>query len=216
MGNEGSVSRHIQHLKKGSPDAERAVFERYFAKLTNIALARMKGMVDTRRGALDPEMAAQSALLSVLERIKTDREKRLQDRSDLQALLLCKLENKIKDQWRREHAEKRGLGAVKYAADVLIPAESESESDAFSKIARDEPTPEDVLGLKQLFVRAMDVLPDDVCRHIAILDLDGYTDVEISRLTDRSLRAVQLKLRLIRAYWQEELDCNAFKPDFQP
>jgi DNA-directed RNA polymerase specialized sigma24 family protein len=205
MGDEGSVSRHIQDLKEGSSDAERAIFERYLTKLTNTALARMKGMVDTRPGALDPEMAAQSALLSVLERIRAHREERLLDRNDLLALLLSKLENKIKDQWRREHAEKRGLGMVKYAADVLTPAEAEAESDAFSKIARRDPTPEDVLGLQELFVRAMDVLPDNLCRHIAQLELDGYTDVEISRLTLRSLRAVQLKLRLIRAHWQEEL-----------
>ena len=91
---------------------------------------------------------------------------------------------------------------VKYAADVLTPAEAEAESDAFSKIARRDPTPEDVLGLQELFVRAMDVLPDNLCRHIAQLELDGYTDVEISRLTLRSLRAVQLKLRLIRAHWR--------------
>lgn len=205
MGDEGSVSRHIQDLKEGSSDAERAIFERYLTRLTNTALARMKGMVDTRPGALDPEMAAQSALLSVLERIRAHREERLLDRNDLLALLLSKLENKIKDQWRREHAEKRGLGMVKYAADVLTPAEAEAESDAFSKIARRDPTPEDVLGLQELFVRAMDVLPDNLCRHIAQLELDGYTDVEISRLTLRSLRAVQLKLRLIRAHWQEEL-----------
>lgn len=205
MGDEGSVSRHIQDLRKGSPDAERAIFERYLTKLTNTALARMKGMVDTRPGALDPEMAAQSALLSVLERIRAHREERLLDRNDLLALLLSKLENKIKDQWRREHAEKRGLGTVKYAADVLTPAETDAESDAFSKIARRDPTPEDVLGLQELFVRAMGVLPDDLCRHIAQLELDGYTDVEISRMTLRSLRAVQLKLRLIRAHWQEEL-----------
>ena len=43
-------------------------------------------MVDTRPGALDPEMAAQSALLSVLERIKAHREERLLDRNDLPRL----------------------------------------------------------------------------------------------------------------------------------
>jgi DNA-directed RNA polymerase specialized sigma24 family protein len=56
----------------------------------------------------------------------------------------------------------------------------------------------------------MSALPNDDIRRIALLELEGYTDMEIGGIIGRSLRAVQLKLKLIRAIWQERLDRDAY------
>lgn len=70
MAHDGSVSRYIKELKEGSAQAEDALFGQYLTELTNLAIANMKHLFGERSAALDPEIAAQSALRSMLQRIK--------------------------------------------------------------------------------------------------------------------------------------------------
>jgi DNA-directed RNA polymerase specialized sigma24 family protein len=198
MAPEGSVSRHIRELKGGSAEAEERLFRRYVSEMTHLALANMKHMLGERAAALDPEIAAESALRSILDRIKTGKEERLFDHNQLFAFLVARLRNKIVDQWRTETAKKRGEG-------III-----ADSDVFAAAKSLKPTPEEVLGFQELLVHAMSALPNDDIRLIALLELEGYTDMEIGGIVGRSLRAVQLKLKLIRAIWQERLDRDAY------
>jgi DNA-directed RNA polymerase specialized sigma24 family protein len=200
MSQEGSVSRHIRELKEGSAQAEERLFQQYISELTQLAMANMRRMLGERAVALDPEIAAESALRSILQRIKAGKEERLFDHNQLLGFLVARLRNKIVDQWRTETAKKRGEGLVT------------ADSDVFSAAKSLKPTPEDVLRLQELFVHAMSALPNDDIRRIALLELEGYTDMEIGGIIGRSLRAVQLKLKLIRAIWQEQLDRDAYSP----
>ena len=191
MAHDGSVSRYIKELKEGSAQAEDALFGQYLTELTNLAIANMKHLFGERSAALDPEIAAQSALRSMLQRIKGGKEEQLSDRNQLLGFLVSKLRHKIIDQWRTESAKKRSEGLVKADSEVIAQARSP------------RPSPEDAVRLQELLIHAMSILPNDDVRHIAILELEGYTDTEIGTLTGRSIRGVQLKLRLIRAIWQE-------------
>ena len=98
--------------------------------------------------ALDPEIAAESAIRSILDRIKAGKEERLFDRNQLLGFLVARLRNKIVDQWRTETAKKRGEGLVT------------ADSDVFSAAKSLKPTPEDVLRFQELFVHAMSALPN--------------------------------------------------------
>lgn len=198
MAHDGSVSRYIKELKEGSAQAEDALFGQYLTELTNLAIANMKHLFGERSAALDPEIAAQSALRSMLQRIKGGKEEQLSDRNQLLGFLVSKLRHKIIDQWRTESAKKRSEGLVKADSEVIAQARSP------------RPSPEDAVRLQELLIHAMSILPNDDVRHIAILELEGYTDTEIGTLTGRSIRGVQLKLRLIRAIWQEELNRDAY------
>jgi DNA-directed RNA polymerase specialized sigma24 family protein len=198
MSQEGSVSRHIRDLKGGSAEAEERLFRQYVSEMTHLAVANMKYMLGERAAALDPEIAAESALRSILDRIKTGKEERLFDRNQLFAFLVARLRNKIVDQWRTETAKKRGEGMITADSDVFAAAKSL------------KPTPEEVLRFQELLVHALAALPNDDIRRIALLELEGYTDMEIGGIIGRSLRAVQLKLKLIRAIWQERLDRDAY------
>lgn len=198
MPREGSVSRHIRELKEGSDQAEERLFQQYVSELTHLAVANMRRMLGERAVALDPEIAAESALRSILQRIKAGKEEHLFDRNQLLGFLVARLRNKIVDQWRTETAKKRGEGLVT------------ADSDVFSAAKSLKPTPEAALRLQELFVQAMSALPNDDIRRIALLELEGYTDMEIGGIIGRSLRAVQLKLKLIRAIWQEQLDRDAY------
>lgn len=122
----------------------------------------------------------------------------MSDRNQLLGFLVSKLRHKIIDQWRTESAKKRSEGLVKADSEVIAQARSP------------RPSPEDAVRLQELLIHAMSILPNDDVRHIAILELEGYTDTEIGTLTGRSIRGVQLKLRLIRAIWQEELNRDAY------
>ena len=55
---EGSVTRWIGHLKQGSDDAARRLWERYFGQLVRLAHARLR---DRPRAAADEEDVALSA-----------------------------------------------------------------------------------------------------------------------------------------------------------
>lgn len=148
MAPEGSVSRHIRELKGGSAEAEERLFRQYVSEVTHLAVANMRHMLGERAVALDPEIAAESAIRSILDRIKAGKEERLFDRNQLLGFLVARLRNKIVDQWRTETAKKRGEGLVT------------ADSDVFSAAKSLKPTPEDVLRFQELFVHAMSALPN--------------------------------------------------------
>lgn len=201
MPREGSVSRHIRELKEGSAHAEERLFQQYISELTHLAVANMRRMLGEKAVALDPEIAAESALRSLLQRIKEGKEERLFDRNQLLGFLVARMKEKLIDQRRTDMAKKRGEGLVTAA-----------DSEVLSAAKSLKPTPEDALRFQELFIHAMSALPNDDIRRIALLELEGYTDMEIGGIIGRSLRAVQLKLKLIRAIWQEQLDRDAYSP----
>ncbi|SPE34487.1 putative DNA-directed RNA polymerase specialized sigma subunit, sigma24 [Acidobacteriia bacterium SbA2] len=206
MTRKSPISRNTRKPEVGSADFEKAFFDQHIVKLVRLAAARMQKLRGVRPAALDPEIAAQSALRTVLRRINDGSIRTGQSVSGLWGLLCYKLNEKIIDQLRVAVAKKRGGGKVIDATARpgrdSIDDEKDVALDVFEVIENDEPTPEEAVIVSDLFTRAMAILPGDDYREIALLRLSGCSDTEIAEKTKRSLRGVQRNLEAIHRRWR--------------
>ena len=109
----GSITRLIDPLRAGDPDAQRRLVERFFAELRGqIERARA-----STRGIADAEDATSEALCSFLLRIRGGQFPELRDRDQLRALLWTIASRKLDRYARDEHAMKRGGGQVVHLGD---------------------------------------------------------------------------------------------------
>src|SRR5215510_15571495 len=110
MPDQPSVSHWIQQLKGGNEAAVQRLWERYFARLVELARQRLRG---APRRAADEEDVALSAFDSFCRRAEQGRFPRLGDREDLWRLLVLIAERKAIKLREHEQAAKRGGGRVR-------------------------------------------------------------------------------------------------------
>jgi DNA-directed RNA polymerase specialized sigma24 family protein len=179
---DGSVSDWLERLKAGDHDAARRLWDRYFARLEDLARQRLKGMA---RGEADEEDLALSAFASFCRAAAGGRFPELADGNHLWALLVGITRRKACDYWRRVA---RGASPSQELGDVL---------------AR-EPTPELAATMADECQRLLRSLGEASLRRVALLKLEGYTDQEIAEQLDCGLRTVERKLQRIRRIWEKE------------
>lgn len=200
MASEGSVTRWIGQIKAGDEQAARQLWERYFAQL--VRLCRKRLATHPRRVA-DEEDAALSAFASFCEGAAQGRFPQLQDRDNLWKLLVVIAARKAVDQVQRQRRQKRGGGQV--LGELGGDADSGSAGQRLlEQVIGDEPTPEFAALVAEQYQALLDRLPDQVCRDIAQLKLEGYTDDEIGQRLDCSRSTIQRRLRMVRRIWSEE------------
>lgn len=200
--NQGSVTLWLGALKAGDLAAAQPLWERYFAQLVRLARARLRA--STRAGAdADEEDAALSAFDSFCDGAAHGRFSRLADRDELWRLLVILTARKVGDQARRQRRQKRGGGRVLREAD-LLRADPDDGDLGLEQVVGPEPTPEFAAMIAEECRRLLDGLGDEDLRRIAVWKMEGYTNEEIRRRLGCSLRAVTLKLALIRALWDPE------------
>lgn len=201
---EGSVTQWIADLQVGptnqTDEAERELWERYFRRL--VALARMK-LGDAPRGAEDEEDVAVSALRSFYSGVAGGRFPKLEDRSNLWALLAKITACKAINQRNRQLAKKRGGGRVLSETQLAQP--SSMNERQLAEFVEDGLTPDFVAAVNEQCQELMDRLPDDKLRLVAHRKLEGYTNEEIAKELGVVLRTVERKLNLIRSTWTPEL-----------
>lgn len=193
---ETSVTAWIQDLKQGDQDAARLVWERYFPRLLNVASRRMGRAA---RRVADEEDVAVSVFDSLCAGAAAGRFDKLGDRDDLWKLLVAITGMKAVDQIRRQTSKKRGGEGVR--GQSLF----EGDEGGAMPFADSAPTPEFLLLMDERQNDLFALLRDDVQRRIAADRLEGYSNEEIAKRQDISLRSVERKLKLIRETWETEL-----------
>lgn len=206
----GSVTDWITHLKAGDEKAAQKLWERYYARLVRLADNCLR---ELPRRAADEEDVAQVAFAAFFRAIEECRYPQLRCREDLWSLLVEITENKATDLWRRERAEKRGGGKVR-GDSAFNNGDSNAEANGLEQLANDDPTPEFAAMLVEQFgdrIGALTPYDDDqrTLRTVALLKLEGYSNVELVEHFQRSnrrvsLRSVERKLKLIRDIWSHE------------
>jgi DNA-directed RNA polymerase specialized sigma24 family protein len=188
----GSISFCLAMLKKGDRAAAQRLWAAYFHRLVSLARSRLRAVP---RGAGDEEDVALSAFKSLLIRAEQGRFPQLEDRDDLWQLLYVLTVRKAVDLSKREHAKRRGGGAVCYLSD-LDGAELEGAVGA-------EPTPELASRLAEECRRLLDALGDATLAGIAVWKMEGYTNKEVADKLGVVEQTVERKLRRIRDIWTE-------------
>jgi DNA-directed RNA polymerase specialized sigma24 family protein len=193
---EGSITGWIAGLKSGDLAAAQPLWERYFARMVDLARARLRGSGRTGRDAAsDEEDAALSAFDSLCAGLARGQFPQLADRDDLWRLLVVITTRKVSAQARRQLRQKRGGGQVQPVSDL---AAHDSDDDILARAVGSEPTPEFAAMVAEEFRNLLDRLADDVLRKVAILRMEGVTTDAIAEQLGCARRTVARQLALIR------------------
>lgn len=183
----GSVTYLFALARSGDAAAFSPLWEHFFPRLVGLARKRLAGRPVV---VGDAEDAAQAALISFWQQLRTGEFLEDLRRDSLWNLLAKFTVRKVGKQVRHEAAGKRGGGRVHGVSD-------------------DQPLEElvGVLPTQELDLQAaelMEGLPADL-QELAMLRLMGHSTQEIARQLDCTQRKVQRKLELIRLRWERTL-----------
>ncbi len=192
---EGSITGWYNALQGGNRAAAQQLWERFAQRLIALARLRLRPAV---RQAADEEDAVLSAFDSFCRAAEQGRFPNLQDRDGLWQLLVAITLRKVSDQIVHEQRQKRGSGAVLRQTDLL------GEGSSMDEILSREPTPEMAAEMTEQCQRLLNLLDDDELRAIALLKLEGFTDVEAAERLGCARSTIQRRLKLIRGLWESE------------
>jgi DNA-directed RNA polymerase specialized sigma24 family protein len=192
----GSVTRWVGAVQGGDPDAVRALWERYFAQLVNLARRRLAA--GRHAGAVeDEEDAALSAFESFRVGAARGKFPRLGGRDDLWRLLVVITSRKVGAQLDRRRAFKRGGHMSKRE-----PADDAAWDNELAFAISRDPSPEFAAEMAEETRRLLDLLGGDPLRSIALWRMEGYTAQEIATRLGCTRRTVVRKLEMIRDAWR--------------
>ncbi len=203
-GDEGSVTHWLADLKAGDPNAASPLWDRYFARL--VQLARRKLIAARRQGAdADEEDAAVSAFESFCEGAAAGKFPLLADRDDLWKLLVVITARKAAGQADRRRALKRGGDrvAIEFADPDGPDAFQPGRAMTIDQVVGHEPTPEFAAMVAEEYRLLLDRLGDDTLRSVALWRMEGYNNDEIAEQLGCARRTVARRLDLIRRIWDD-------------
>jgi DNA-directed RNA polymerase specialized sigma24 family protein len=191
---DGSVTRWVDQLRAGDPDAAGRLWDAYFRRMVEVAA---RGLGAAPRLAADEEDVALSAFKSFCLGAQEGRFPQISDRENLWPLLVALTRNKCVDLVRHETRKKRGggAGASRAAAD-------------FEQVIGREPTPEFVAQLSDLLAHLLarlDGSGDPTLRSVAVWKLEGESTEAIAGRLGTVRRTVERKIALIARIWE---DCD--------
>jgi DNA-directed RNA polymerase specialized sigma24 family protein len=203
---QGSITGWIASIRAGDLAAAQPLWENYFARMVDLARARLRAA--GRRGrdaASDEEDAALSAFDSLCAGLVRGQFPKLADRDDLWRLLVVITTRKVRAQARRRLRQKRGGGQVQLASEVGDP---DSDDDLLARAVGSEPTPEFAVTVAEEYRRLLDRLGDDVLRKVTVLRMEGYTTDAIAEQLGCARRTVARQLALIRRILAADTEPN--------
>jgi DNA-directed RNA polymerase specialized sigma24 family protein len=191
---QGSITRWIAALKAGETAAVQPLWERYFARVVELARLRLRSSHRKDAGS-DEEDAALSAFDSVCAGVARGRFPQLSDRDDLWRLLVVITTRKVNAQVRRNLRQKRGSGHVRPVSE--LPG-CGSDDDLLAQAVGTEPTPEFAAMVAEEYRRLLERLDDHTLRQVAVLRMEGHTTDEVALQLGCARRTVARQLALIR------------------
>jgi len=195
-----SVTHWIEDLKNGNDDAAHAIWDRYFEKL--VAQAKLR-LGNASRRIADEEDVAASVFQNLCAGVAAGRFQRLSNRDDLWSLLVAMTRMKAVDQIRRQTAKRRGGEDLR--GESVLANMGDTSAAGFDQFLGDDPDPEFLATMEEQFEILMNALPDESQKRVAKLRMDGYSNDEIAKSLDISVRSVERKLNVIRKTWSGAL-----------
>jgi RNA polymerase sigma factor (sigma-70 family) len=183
-----SVTHWILQLATNDESAaQEQLWNRYFTRLAALARARLTG---ARRRVADEEDVVLSAFDSFFRAAKAGRFPELHDRNGLWPLLVKITARKAINQVQRQQAKKRTSSAEEAVPDI-------------TQLVGAEPTPQFAAEVAEQVDHLLGRL-DDGLREVALLKLEGFTNMEIADRLGVVERSIERKLARIRAEWDAE------------
>jgi DNA-directed RNA polymerase specialized sigma24 family protein len=196
----GSITRWIEGVRDGDPEAVQAIWERYFEKLVRFARKKLQGFP---RSVEDEEDLALKAFASFCDASRRGRFPYVRDRNDLWRILLRLTARKAVDLIRYQ---RRGKAKVLGESGLSALGAAREDGPGLGEVIDDEPTPEFAAMVAEETRHLLERLGDPSLQALAVAKMEGYRDEEIARQLDCSVRTVQRRLLLIRRKWSRELE----------
>jgi DNA-directed RNA polymerase specialized sigma24 family protein len=197
MSPDQDITHWIGQLKQGDEQAAERVWGLYFEKLVRLAARRLRGLSKRDR---DEEDVALSAFHSFYQRASDGQFSRLENRDDLWRLLVTITARKSSSLIKHQMAAKRGGGKTR--GESVFRGVDGPHPMGIEQIAADEPSAEFADGVFNTCSELLTGL-DDSLRKIALLKIEGYTNVEIAKELGIATRSITRKITLIRQKWEE-------------
>ena len=190
----GSVTTWLNQLKAGDDEAAQQLWQRYFARLVDLASRHLARHV--RRGA-DGEDVAAEAFASFCKGAADGRFPKLANRHDLWRLLLTitlrQARRLAKHETRARRDSRRAVGAT----DLFDLPDADLD-----RLASPDPGPALAAEVADQLRHLLAILPSDKLREVARDLLAGYTAVEMAKRVGRSLRTIERRWQDIRDCWE--------------
>jgi DNA-directed RNA polymerase specialized sigma24 family protein len=188
-----SVTTWLGLLRAGNADAAEALWQRYFARLVELARQHLAGHV---RRAADEEDVALAAFASFCAGGAAGRFPHLSDRHDLWRLLLTITLRHARNLARHETSQRRDSRRAAAAGDLYDLPQPDLD-----RLAGDAPDPALAAEVADQLCHLLSSLPGDDLRAVARDLLAGYTAVEIARRQGCSLRTIERRWERLRQLW---------------
>ena len=185
----GSVTHWIDLFRAVDEEASRRLWSRYFEPLIGVARAKLSRLPGN---ALDAEDIALSAFHGLYRAASANRLPEMNDRDGLWQSLLLITAGKVTDARRREFSQKRGGSQTVRTAIHLVDF-----------LQSNEPDPSMSAMLADQFEFLLNRLEECELQEIALLKLEGFTNVEIAHRLHCSERTVKRRLMIVRRIWEE-------------
>jgi DNA-directed RNA polymerase specialized sigma24 family protein len=184
-----SVTHWLRQLTESDDSAaQQQLWNRYFIRLTALARTRLTGA--PQRDA-DEEDVVLSAFNSFFSAARAGRFPELHDRTGLWPLLVKITARKAINQVKRQQAKKRSSNVEEQVVDI-------------AHLVGDEPTPQFAAEVAEQVQRLLGQL-DAELRTVAVMKLEGFTNVEIADHFGVVERSIARKLARIRLEWGDDV-----------
>ena len=188
----GSISHWLKGLKAGDSSAVDAIWNRYYQRVVEFAIRKMKINPDM---AIDGEDIAQVAMHRLCLKLSTGRYPDIDDREQLWGLVVVYTLNRIRNHLRSCNTLKRSGKAQ----DVFRFERSQSLVDLRSPEA-----PTIMAEMVQGWLDRLDREdPSGQLKQIAVWSMDNLSGGEIARILKKRKSFVLQKIRLVRLLWQD-------------
>jgi DNA-directed RNA polymerase specialized sigma24 family protein len=186
MSDMGSITHALDRILSGEAgQPERAFFDAFFARLVNVAKAKL----NRSHLAEDAEDVALSAMRTFMQRAKEGQFTDLEDRDSIWTLLTVIALRKTASLQRKAFADCRDFRRIQALEDFVAEGPSEAFFDRVVTEAN----------------RLFEVLPNNELREVATLRMHGYTNSEIATRLETSLATVKRRLSVVKRLLASEL-----------
>ena len=203
----GSVSHWLRELKAGDGNAVEAIWNRYYQRIVEFAIRKMKINPDR---SVDGEDIAQITMHRLCFSLASGRYPLLDDRQQLWDLLVVFTLNRIRKHLRACNSQKRSLPKTPENRNS-DPNEDASQSVVLEfkrlQAIEDLRSPEAPAIMADMVRFWLDRLdredPSGELKQIAVWSMEDISGSEIARILKKRKSAILQKIRLIRLLWEE-------------
>lgn len=192
----------LERVRQGEVDAIATLYHCYFRR--SVALAHSR-LVDGEERMIDEEVAAISALDSLVDRMRGGAYADITDRLQVWRLLARIIDRKVTKYRRQMYGPTRSPGQP-----MLCVDQGDSDNSEFElPIPANEPPPISQLIADEALQRLLRALSDPGARAVVLLRLEGFNDIEIADRLGHSRRWVGRRMDMVRGVADSLLrECN--------